>query len=91
MLFILCTLCSFPWDNYTIWTYLLSLVVRLSSSTIYFIIVYAQVGFIVGFFFYFECFVEDIQYQLKDCETKKGNELERNVVDILKFHLSIIR
>lgn len=52
---------------------------------------YGQVGFIVNFYFYVKCFVDDIRLQLKNVEETTELELKKSLIDAIELQLLIIR
>lgn len=81
----------YPWDNDTFLPYLMTLTIRVSQSCLYFMIVYSQVGLLVGFSFYLKCFAEDIRHQLKKSENKCELILKKEFTKIVEFHYAMVR
>lgn len=77
------------WTINTIPKYCLSFI--LESFTCFFASwkTYSQVGFIVNFYFYVKCFVDDIQTQLRNLDKFTQLELKECFIDVIEFHLKI--
>lgn len=60
--------------------------VCVTVANTYLVIVYSQIGLIVEFHFYLECFIEDIRFQLG--KIKNAKEI---LVGVIEFHFKMIR
>lgn len=79
------------YDEDTFPAYLASLVIQVISGGIYASVVYSQVGFIVNYYFYAKCFIDDdIQFQLDSHENASQHEMEKCTIDLIEFHIAII-
>lgn len=81
----------FPWEEDTIVKYSISLGINVYSGLIYCAIAYSHLGIMVGSFFYFECFIEDIRHSLSKLNDRSVSVLNEQLISIVEFHLLILR
>lgn len=84
-------LCRLPWGKSTVSTYLLTFLVNLTGFYLYFALVYTQLNFIISFYFYLREFVDDIRNDLANVENKSQAEMRNELIEVVEFHLKILR
>lgn len=65
--------------------------IQLIGAYFYCFIGYSQFGFIVEFYFYVKCFVDDIRHQLNVHMNATELKMKNCFIDIVEFHLAIFR